>query len=159
MKRILTSLAVLSLFSLAVACDKQPGEKAMKQENAANERADEAQQKAQEEVQLTNAKAERDIAVARADFEKARTDYRTSRQHDLAELNKKITDLEVKQKTATGKTRATLDANLPVLRADRDAFATELQRLEGVTVQGWDAAKASLDKQWDALNKTLSATP
>ena len=65
----------------------------------------------------------------------------------------------MKQKTAIGKTRTTIDANLPVIRADRDAFAAELQRLDAVSVQGWDVAKASLDKQWDALNKTISATP
>ena len=78
MNRLIASLTALSLLSLAVACDK-PGEKAMKQENTANERVNEAQQKAEEQVQLTNAKAEKEVAVARVDFEKVRNDYRISR--------------------------------------------------------------------------------
>jgi hypothetical protein len=151
----MTSLAVLALLSSSiVACDK-PGESEQKKEVAATEQAALARVQADRNVQIAQAQSEKTVAAARADFEKSREDYRHDRQRDLADLNKKITDLEAKQMTATGKERATLDANLPMLRSRRDTFVADLQRLDQATPASWDGARASLDREWDALKAAL----
>jgi len=82
-------------------------------------------------------------------FEKAREDYRHSRQGDIDSLNQKIADLDAQEKTATGKTRASLDANLPAIHAQRDAFVNDMRGLQMATSATWDSARARIDSEWD----------
>ena len=155
MNRSTISLAIVTLMASSfVACDK-PGETEQRKEVAANERSAEARAQAERNSQIAQAESERAIAAARADFERRREDYRHDRQLDLSDVNRKLLDLEAKQKTATGKERASLDANLPILRSRRDAFIGDLQRLDNATPTSWDGARASLDKEWDALKAAL----
>jgi hypothetical protein len=51
-------------------------------------------------------------------------------------------------RTATGKTKANLQQNLPSIQARRDAFVRHMQELDTTTPAAWDAAKANLDKEW-----------
>ncbi len=155
MKRSIASFAVIALLSSsAVACDK-PGEAEQKKEVSANDQAAQSRAEADRTVQNAQAEAAKTVAAARADFEKSREDYRHGRQQDLADVSKKIADLEAKQSTAAGKERALLDSNLPMLRSRRDAFMADLQRLDQATPASWDGARASLDKEWDALKAAL----
>ncbi|MGO9839269.1 MAG: hypothetical protein ACLP1X_34235 [Polyangiaceae bacterium] len=155
MNRSMTSFAIIALVSSSIAACDKPGEAEQKKEVAAGEQAAEARVQAERNVQIAQSQSDKAIAAARADFEKSREDYRHGRQEDLADVNKKIADLEAKQRTATGKERATLDANLPTLRSRRDAFVADLQRLDDATPASWDGARASLDREWDALKTAL----
>ena len=156
MNRSMTSFAIIALMSSSIAACDKPGETEQKKEIAASDQAAQARAQADHNVQAAQAQSNRDVASARADFEKSREDYRHGRQQDLADVNKKIADLEAKQPTATGKERATLDSNLPMLRSRRDAFVIDLQRLDDATPASWDGARASLDREWDALKTALA---
>jgi biopolymer transport protein ExbB/TolQ len=155
MKRLMTSFTAVALLSSAIiACDK-PGATEQQKEINANEQAAQAKAEADRNALNAQAQSERKIAGARADFEKERDDYQHSRQQDVADVNKKIADLEAKHKTATGKEKAKLDANMPNLRARRDQFVIDMQRLDQTTPASWDGAKASLDKEWDSLKSAI----
>jgi septal ring factor EnvC (AmiA/AmiB activator) len=149
------SLAVLLSVSAVVACDKA-GEAEQKKEATATAQAVEATAQAQQNAQSARLQANTDIAAARADFEKTREDYRRSRQQDLLDVNKKITDLEAKEMTATGRAKINLDTNLPLLRAKRDAFTRDLQAVDSTTPGSWDGTRASLDKEWGALKDAVA---
>jgi hypothetical protein len=155
MNRSIASLAVIALLASSVAACDKPGEAEQKKEMSANDQAAESKAQADRNAQTAQSQANQTIAAARADFEKSREDYRHGRQQDLADVNKKIADLEAKQPTATGKERALLDSNLPMLRSRRDSFMADLQRLDQATPASWDGARASLDKEWDALKAAL----
>jgi septal ring factor EnvC (AmiA/AmiB activator) len=155
MVRHITSFTAVTLLAASlVACEKQ-GVTEQQKETKASEQAANARNEAEQKAQGAQATAERDIAAARADFAKAREDYMHSKRVDLEELDRKITDLEAKEKTAMGKTKADLDARLPAIRAQRDAFARHLQSMNNATPATWDGAKASLDKEWDSLKSTV----
>jgi biopolymer transport protein ExbB/TolQ len=148
------SLVALLASSSLLACDR-PGVAEQQKENAALQQAAEQNAEANRNAQSAQAEAQRKIASARADFEKDREEYRDRRQQDLVDVNKKIAELEAKQRTATGKEKARLDQNLPTLRAQRDTFANDLQHLSDVTPASWDGTKKSMDKEWDALKAAL----
>jgi predicted small lipoprotein YifL len=155
MNRSIASLAVIALLASSIAACDKPGEAEQKKEMSANDQAAESRAQGDRNAQAAQSQANQIIAAARADFEKSREDYRHGRQQDLADVNKKVADLEAKQPTATGKQRALLDSNLPILRSRRDSFVADLQRLDQATPASWDGARASLDKEWDALKAAL----
>jgi hypothetical protein len=152
------SLAALLTASLATACQK-PGEKEQNAEGVANKQAVEAQDEAAQKAANARAAADEKIAAARADFDKAREDYRHAKQVDLDKLNQKIADLDAEDRTATGKTKADLDAQLPAIHAQRDAFMNDMRSLLYATPGSWDDARARLDKEWDALDTTVKSAP
>jgi hypothetical protein len=151
MFRPTASLAVIALLSVSslsvVACDK-PGVTEQQKEDKARQQADNTTNNAQ-------AQAEQDIASARAQFEKVREDYRHSRRLDLADLDKKIVDIDARSRTATGDKRADLTARVTSLRAQRDTFVRDMQALDTATGATWDTAKADLDHEWDALKSAV----
>ena len=73
----------------------------------------------------------------------------------LARLDKKISDLDAKERTATGKTKADLQAHLPAIRQQRDDFVRDMVALDRTSPDTWDAAKANLDREWDALEASV----
>jgi hypothetical protein len=155
MARPFVSLALVSfLVSSGLACDK-PGETEQKKEAYAAQQAQSAQVQALQTTQAAVAQADTKIAEARADFEKTREDYLHGRRQDLLDLDQKIGKLETKSVTATGATRATLDLNLPAIRAKRAAVANDLQQLGTVAPSLWDGAKAGLDKDWQDLKAAV----
>jgi len=95
------------------------------------------------------------VVAAQTDFEKTREDYRHSKQTDLDSLDAKIAKLEVKERTATGKTRDQLDSVLPTIRAQRASFGADFRALLSSTASTWDAAKDHMDKEWDNLNAAV----
>jgi hypothetical protein len=153
----ITSFTAITLLAASlVACEK-PGVTEQQKETKANEQAAAARNEAEQKTQGAQATADKDIAAARADFAKAREDYMHSRRIDLEDLDRKIAELEAKEKTATGKTKTDLDARLPAIRAQRDAFARHLQGMNTATPATWDGAKMNLDKEWDALKSAADS--
>ncbi|MDP9151812.1 MAG: hypothetical protein M3O36_17965 [Myxococcota bacterium] len=148
------SLLVALLCAAPLGCDK-PGATEQQKEMRASEQAAEARNQANSKAEGAQASADKDIAAARNDFEKTREDYRHSRRIDVADMDKKIADLQAEQRTATGKRKADLDANLPSLRAQREAFVRDMQSLDMATASSWDSAKANLDREWDALKAAV----
>jgi hypothetical protein len=153
------ALTLAALLSASVVGCQKPGEKEQNAEGVANQQAADTQNEAARKVAAAQAAADEKIAAARADFEKAREDYRHSKQVDIDNLNQKIADLDANDKTATGKTKAQLDAQLPAVHAQRDAFLNDLKSLQFATPASWDSARARLDKEWDALNDSVKSAP
>ena len=148
-RSILVCLAI-AVAPLAVACDKS-GSEAQTQANEAQEKANREIAKAGNEANAkaveAQSEADKKVAAAQADFAKAREDYRHKVQTDLDALNKTIDELDAKAMKATGKAKADLEARLPVLKAQRDAFVTDFRALQNSTAVTWDSMKARLDKE------------
>lgn len=142
----------LSLIFVA-ACDKAADDqnKANSAQGEANKKIAEANKEAAEKTNSAQAEADKKIAAATADFSKRREDYRHKMSNDLVDLDKKIATLEANAKTATGKTKTDLDANLAAIRTRRTAFTTEMKGLETATADKFDGMKTSLDKSWSDL--------
>jgi len=151
------TLTLSALLSASLLMCQKPGAEEQTAEGRANKQAEDIQNEAANKANAAQAAADQKIAAARADFEKAREDYRHSRQGDIDSLNQKISDLDAQEKTATGKTRADLDANLPAIHAQRDAFVNDMRSLQVATPATWDGARARIDAEWDALNKAVSS--
>jgi hypothetical protein len=145
------SLTLAALLSASLFACQKPGEQEQNAEGRANKQAEEAQNEAARKLAIAQAEADEKIAAARADFEKAREDYRHSKQMDIDTLSQKLAELDAQDKIATGKTKASLDVNLPALHAQRDAFVNDLKSLQFATPATWDTARARLDTEWDAL--------
>lgn len=155
MTRFMMTLATIPFLAASfLACDK-PGVTEQQRENQATDQADQARNQADQKAQQSQASADKDMAAAQADFQKAKVDYRHDRESDLVTIDKKISDLEAKARTATGKEKTKLDANLPGLRAQRDAFARDLHSLDAMAGTAWDQGKANLDKEYDALKDAV----
>jgi hypothetical protein len=150
------ALALAALLSASVVACEKTGEKEQKAEGVANRQAEEAQQEAFNKSFAVQAQADQKIAAARLAFEKSREEYRHSRQADLDQLNLKITDLEILDRTANAKTKAALDTRLPAIHAQRDAFTSDLRSLQYATPATWDDAKVRLDTEWESLEKSVS---
>lgn len=132
---------------LVFACDKSGAE--------AQREADKAQAEANTKTTSAQVEADKKIAAADKDFAKTREDYRHDIQSKLDDLDKKIADLDAKKMKATGKTKAKLDANLPNVHAQRDAFAQDFMSIQNDNATTWDASKARLDKEWTALKDAV----
>jgi hypothetical protein len=152
-RSIIVSLA-LAAIPLTLACD-QSGTAAQAEVTKAQVQANTDIAKANTQANATavaaQAQADKKIGAVEADFAKTREDYRHVMQTDVDAINKTLSDLDAKEKTATGKAKADLDGALPSLRTQRDAFVTDMRGIDKVDALGWDAAKARLDKEWTDL--------
>lgn len=150
-------LAFLAVLGLA-ACDK-PGADTQEKMNKAQSEAsvDIAKAKAEADKKINDAQAEADkkIADAQRDFAKNREDYRHKMSTDLADLDKKLVDIEVKAKKATGKAKAETEASLLGIRSKRESFGTQWKTLDSTTPATWDSTKMSLDKSWSELKTAV----
>jgi chromosome segregation ATPase len=153
-RHIAPCMFVALLSASLFACDK-PGATEQQKEDKAVERATNARNEAEQQAQGAQAAAAKDVAAARAEFEKKREDYRHTRRSDLADLDKKIAEIEADARSTPGKTKSDRQARLPAIRAQRDAFVRDLESLDSVTPSSWDGAKANLDKEWDALTAAV----
>lgn len=153
---IIASAALALTLTCAVGCDKAADDQ--NKANAAQAEADKkiADTKKEAADKSNNAQAEADkkIASAEGDFGKRREDYRHKVQTDLIDLDKKIDLLEAKSKTATGKSKVDLDANLVAIHTHRVAFTQDMKGVDTSTAITWDDMKGRVDKEWTDL-KTL----
>lgn len=153
---IRSSIVVCGLglvLALASGCNKAADE----QQKAVNAQAQANDKIVQANQDAVNAQAEADkkIAEAQANFLKMREDYRHETTTNLVDLDKKIADLEAKEKTSTGKKKADLDAQLTQIRARREAFANDWKSIETASASTWDATKNRLDKEWSDLKNLV----
>ena len=95
------------------------------------------------------------MADAQASFLKLREDYRHKVTEDLVSVDKDIAGLDAKVKTATGKTKAEIDAALPNIRTLRENVSNEYRSLELASALTWDDAKGRVDKAVDDLKKAI----
>ena len=145
--------AMIAVGVSALGCDNAADEQ--RKINSAQAKADDqiasARAEANDKMRSAHAEADRKIAEAQSDFMKMREDYRHTMTRNLADLDKRISDLGAKEMKATGKAKADLDAALPSIRAARDHFAVDFGNLETAAAATWDAAKANVDEEWDNL--------
>jgi hypothetical protein len=151
------SLAAVLIAIGALGCNKAADEqrKADEARNEANKKVGEASNDAAEKINAANADADKKVAEAQADFLKLREDYRHKITEDLVSVDKDIADLEAKAKTATGKTKAQIEAALPNIRSQRETVSSEYKSLEFSSAVSWDNAKARVDKAYDDLKKAI----
>jgi hypothetical protein len=157
MIRSITVSAMAISLALAAGCDKAADEqrKADEARVEANDKVSEANREANEKVNAARAEEDKKVAEAQASFLKIREDYRHKVTEDLVGVDKEIAELEAKAKTATGKTKATIDGNLPNVRTLRENVANEYRSLELASAITWDDAKGRVDKAVDELKKAV----
>lgn len=150
---IIASTAIALTLTVVTGCDKASDDQA--KANSAQTEADNkiaaAKKEAADKSNNAQAEADKKIAAAEGDFGKRREDYRHKIQTDLIDLDKKIDGLDAKSKTATGKTKTDLDANLAAIHSRRTAFGTEMKAVDTSTALQWDDMKARVDKEWTDL--------
>ncbi|HWL89553.1 MAG TPA: hypothetical protein VNO21_27300 [Polyangiaceae bacterium] len=156
-------LAAAVSTALALPACQRSGQDTQEQVNSTERQAEQKADQAKKEstTKTTSAQTEVDQKVAQttADFTKTRDEYRTYMNATLDRAEKKISRLEAKQSSATGETKAELDAALPDIRAKHDGMKRDMQQLESVTVANWDATKHQLDNDTQALKSALDKAP
>ena len=157
MIRSITVVAMGLSLAFAAGCDKAADEqrKADEARAEADNKVIDANREATEKVNAARAEEDKKVADAQASFLKIREDYRHKVTEDLVSVDKDVVDLEAKAKTATGKTRATIESNLPNVRTLRENVANEYRSLELASALTWDDAKARVDKAVDELKKAV----
>jgi chromosome segregation ATPase len=156
MMRYMGTLALAAALTSIAACDKPGVTEQQKEQQAAQDNAEQQEHAARESASARVEMNEK-VASAQSDFERAREDYRHSRQTDLDEIDAKIAKLEAKAATATGKAKADLDTRISQIRAQRVALGADFRALQGATASAWDDAKARVDKEWDSLKSAVDA--
>lgn len=143
--------------SLATGCDRAADDqaKANSAQAEANKKIAEVKDEAHDKVNSAQAEADKKIASAQGDFSKRREDFRHKVETDVIDLDKKINVLEAKAKTATGKAKADLDANLASIRTRRASLATDVRGLETASATTWDDTKSRLEKQISDLKTAI----
>ena len=151
------SLGAVLIAIGALGCNKAADEqrKADEARSEADKKVGEASNDAAEKINAARADADKKVAEAQADFLKLREDYRHKVTEDLVSVDKDIADLEAKAKTATGKTKAQIEAALPDIRAKRENISSEYRSLEFSSAVSWDNAKARVEKAYDDLKKAI----
>ena len=141
----------------ALGCNKAADEqkKADEARSEADKKVGEASNDAAEKINAARADADKKVAEAQANFLKLREDYRHKITEDLVSVDKDIANLEAKAKTATGKTKAQIEAALPDIRAQRENLSSEYRSLEFSSAVSWDNAKARVEKAYDDLKKAI----
>jgi len=152
-----SSIIIGSLLVALVGCNKAIDEKqrAERGQADANQKIAEANREADQKINEAQAEADKKTAEAQANFLKMREDYRHDVTERLVDIDHKIADLEAKARTATGKTKADLDARLKQIHSERDAFVNDYRGIELASAATWDSTKARLDKSWEELKKLV----
>lgn len=156
--------SILSVAAIAMmigaGCDNAADQqnKANTAQTDASNKMDQIKSDADAKMKQAQADADKKIAEAQASFMKLREDYRHTMTTNLVDLDKKVSDLETKAKTATGKAKTDLEANLVTVRASRERLGASFKGLEKATAVTWDASKAALDKEWMDLKALVDKT-
>jgi len=158
MIRSLTSSAAVVLMVIgAVGCDKAADQqkKADEARAEADTKVGDANREAADKINAARADEDKKVAEAQANFLKLREDFRHKVTNDLVSVDKDIADLEAKAKTATGKTKAKIDAELPTIHSLREDVSSEYRSLEFSSALSWDDAKGRVDKAFDSLKQAV----
>ncbi|WP_394841450.1 hypothetical protein LZC95_30800 [Pendulispora brunnea] len=154
--------AALTALSAAVACERtgrEEQEKVTSAQREADKKSNEAVKESTTKITSAQAEVDKKTAEANANFVKTREDYRTKLSSKVEDIDKTIQKLDTKQRTATGKTKAELDAALPDIHSKRDALRRDMTQIDMVTMANWDGTKNQLDTDMDALKAALDKAP
>ena len=91
-------------------------------------------------------------AQAQVDFTKLRDEFRQKITTGLADLDHRVELLERKARNSVGNAKNEVEMGLTQIRADRFTFTNDYKSLDSATSANWDATKARLDKEWQALS-------
>lgn len=149
--------ALLSLVLVGAACSKAADDeaKAEKAQAVAADKLTAATVEANQKMAAAQTEADLKVAEARASFMKRRENYRHDVTVRLGALDEKIGTMMANDRSATGKSRADLDAKLPQIHAYRDALNQDYQVLDGASAATWDDAKKQFDRDLDALESAM----
>ena len=147
------AFAMLITAGCNTAADQQ--EKANLAQAEANGKINQAQTDANTKMREAQADADKKIQQAQATFMKMREDYRHGMTTKLADLDRKVDQLDAKAKTATGRTKADLTANLKTIHLNRDRLRNNLTSLDMATSSTWDATSAAVEKEWTDLKSLV----
>jgi hypothetical protein len=90
-----------------------------------------------------------------ATFAATREGYRQRVQSDLNGLEQKLNELDAKTRAATGAAKTDLDAKLPAIRRQRDAFLNDFHTIDRETVDTWETARVRLDRELAELKAAI----
>ncbi len=153
-------LGAMTALAILPACDRRDDqEKIQSAEREAQKKVDEAQKESTTKITSAQQEVNQKVAEANANFAKDREDYKNKMQSQLDDADKKIAELENKEKRASTKVKTELDTLLPEIRGKRDALRTDMRQLDNVTSANWNAVKGQLDNDKTALDNALDRAP
>lgn len=160
---MITSTKIFTLgtvaLMLAVGCENAADQqrKADQAQADANAKAIEAQRDADASARHAQADANREIADAQEKFSKMREEYRHDLESKLVDVDKEIAGLRSQALTKTGKEKAQIESNLPIIEQRRSSLTDAFQRLEQASATTWDQAKSEVEKRWSELKDSVQA--
>ena len=150
-------ILVAAGFALAAGCENRAEREqiqAEKTQQSAADKSNQAQREANEKIAKAQSEATEQQQKAQDTLIKERNDIRGSAQKDLDKLDKKMSDLRERPPAAKAK-----GVDLAMLRSDaeakRDAVKADLQRLDNATAMNVEEVKAAIDRDLDALKKSV----
>lgn len=151
--------ASIAALALASGCNRAADEqrKADEARAEASEEAMEARRDAQLKINSARDEANEEISEAGENFTALRDDYRRDMNEKLVDLDEDIAELDKKLTTATGNAKTELQAKLPQIKAQREAFMAEYRTLETASAASWDATKERVNRAWNALDDSVDA--
>lgn len=154
-----TNVTVGSALSLLLlgGCNKAIDEQRQADEARAEgeNKVAEASREASDKINAARAETDKKVADAQASFLKLREDYRHQVNETLVSVDKQVAELEAKTKTATGKTKAKIESELPNIRTLRESVTNEYRSLELASALTWDQVKGRVDTAVDELKKAV----
>ena len=94
-----------------------------------------------------------------AEFEKTRADYGLAKAQDLAAIDKRIADTEVKTFGKKGTSKADYEASLVRIRERRAQLALDIRAIAGTSPRAWDDMTKKVDLQARELRKLIDQAP
>jgi peptidoglycan hydrolase CwlO-like protein len=104
---------------------------------------------------VSNAQAEEGKNAARQDYSEKES-FRQQANEKLADLDKKIAELEVKIKEAGSDVKAGVIKSLKKLKKQRAALKKDMKKLEASGKDTWEAAKQKVSSGLDELEKAYN---
>lgn len=161
-KLVLVALALGSSVAIVSGCERSgrdEQEKIQSAQREAEKKTGEAVKESTTKITSAQAEVDKKVAESTANFVKTREDYRTKLTSELADIDRTIQKLQDKAKTASGKTKAELEAALPDIMTKRQTLGTDSSKLDMATLGNWDATKNQLDNDMEALKAALDKAP
>lgn len=155
LKQVFTVGTAALLFAVGCESAADQQRKANEAQAEANAKAADVRSEANRDMQKSQAEADREIAEAQEKFSKMREDFRHEIQSKVVEVDKEIADLRTKATTETGKDKAQIDANLPIIEERRTRFDEAMKQLDQASARTWDQAKTEVKKRWDELKNSV----
>lgn len=115
-----------------------------------------AKRDAAAETAKAQAEAQAKVVAASADFDRAREAWRHDLTTRLTALDETVAGLDAKSKTATGKAKTQLDAQLALIDPLRVTFGDDFATVDQATFATWDTVRARVEREWTALSEAVA---